>query len=245
MKMIKLMTVTALTVGAVLGTVVESAEARGGRWSIHNSGVFDIDYNFSLFTETPEGEEIFDSEPDYQYLGVFKGAIKNYNYTVIEDWPRKTNPYVQKSDLFDVLDLRVRSEWYYRYIYREPGNRTREWREYIEYSFINPKTGRNEIIPPGFGSRIFDFRMLAVNIPQELDPVNSLKDIFTLFSLKDDQTDQTGELLIERLLELDTLNPDNVEVSVSVPESDISNSLLILGVVGAGWGLQRKLNRKS
>jgi hypothetical protein len=251
MKMIKLITVTALTVGAVFGTIVESAEARGGRWSINSFRGFDSNYEFSLFTETPEGEEIFDSQPNRQDWGIFKGAIQNFNYTVTEccTSPEET-PEILESDSFDVLDLRasIRQEWgltEYSVINSQTGRResSSESSLFIEYSFINPKTGRNEFIPPGSGGvTLVDFAIPLAEIPKELDPVNSLKDIFTLFSLKNDQT---GQLLIEKLLFQNWENEEMKVVKVSVPESDISNSLLILGVVGAGWGLQRKLNRKS
>jgi hypothetical protein len=245
MKMIKLMTVTALTVGAVLGTVVESAEARGGRWSINSFRGVDSNYEFSLFTETPEGEEIFDSQPNRQDWGIFKGAIQNFNYTVTEccTSPEET-PEILESDSFDVLDLRasIRQEWgltEYSVINSQTGRResSSESSLFIEYSFINPKTGRNEFIPPGSGGvTLVDFAIPLAEIPKELDPVNSLKDIFTLFRQPS---------LIERLLQQNLENSEIEVVEISVPESDISNSLLILGVVGAGWGLQRKLNRKS
>jgi hypothetical protein len=236
MKMIKLMTVTALTLGAVLGTVVESAEARGGRWSINSYRGVDSYYEFSLLTETPEGEEIFDSEPNRQDLGIFKGAIQNSYYRITEccTSPEET-PEILVSGSFDVLDLWVRIRWEWGLIpYGErydPDIEVSSESLFIEYRFINPQTGREEFI----GSDLVDFAIPLAEIPKELDPVNSLKDIFTLFRQPS---------LIGRLLFLNLENSE-IEVSVSVPESDISNSLLILGVVGAGWGLQRKLNGKS
>jgi hypothetical protein len=242
MKMIKLMTVTALTVGAVLGTVVESAEARGGRWSINSYRGENTYYEFSLFTETPEGEEIFDSEPNRQDLGIFKGVIQNSNNGILEccTSSEETPEIRRETGSFDVLDLWVSIRWEWGLTeYRNPNTLgsylSSERSLFIEYNFINPQTGTREFILSGTMVPL-DFAIPLAEIPKELDPVNSLKDIFTLFKQPS---------LIEWLLERNMENEDIEVVEISIPESDISNSLLILGVVGAGWGLQRKLNRKS
>ncbi|MEL7038109.1 MAG: hypothetical protein AAFO04_21210, partial [Cyanobacteria bacterium J06592_8] len=85
MKLMKLMTVTALTTATVFGSFVESAEARGGRWSASNTQEVDTVLEFSLFTQTPGGEDILDSEPNNPNLGLFKGAIEDFYFDSISE----------------------------------------------------------------------------------------------------------------------------------------------------------------
>jgi hypothetical protein len=230
MKLIKLMTVTALTVGAVFGSFVESAEARGGRWSGNSINEVDLDFKFSLFTETPDGEPILDSSPSRVFctrfrcvkrdlspnLGIFEEAIRDLSYTAAEE-----NGSFLVSGKFDLLDLRARKRG-----------------EIVEYSFLIPNKNI-EVFPINIFS--FDFQisldfleetLQELDLDLDLDPVNSLEDIFTLFNERDDE----GELLLQRLLK-----QQNRTVSISVPESSSINSLLAISILGAGLGLKRKL----
>jgi hypothetical protein len=68
-------------------------------------------------------------------------------------------------------------------------------------------------------------------VPEQLDPVNSIEDIFTLFNLRDDD----GELLVQSLLPID-IN--------SVSEPSLINSLLAIGIFGTGFALRRKFQKK-
>ncbi|MCG5059476.1 MAG: hypothetical protein KA714_16215 [Limnoraphis sp. WC205] len=241
MKMIKLMTVTALTVGAVFGTIVESAVARGGRWSGSNTNDPSSDFEFSIFTQTPDGEPILDSSGSiYAFtrsgllkrydrnpnLGNFEGAIRNFSFTANSDILG-----FQVSGSYDILDLRARKidanyqELIYNYETREYDLVTPEL---VEYSFLLPGTDYNIFSPYIFG---FSFELPLDGVPEQLDPVNSIEDIFTLFNLRDDD----GELLVQSLLPID-IN--------SVSEPSLINSLLAIGIFGTGFALRRKFQKK-
>lgn len=243
MNLMKWMTVTALATATVFGSFVGSAEARGGKWSGENINEPETFFEFSLFTQTPEGEDILDSVPTRRIerctgifrsgfgvirqpercflgndVGLFKEAIRDFSFCSQSDLPDKfpelgfgcessnfKGSYT--GDSFHVLDLQARD--------REG---------VVEYSFLLPHTDQ-EVFPTNqfFG---FDFELPLDMIPQELDPVNSIEDIFTLFNLRNDD----GKLLIQRLKKIS-----------SVPESSSRNTLLAIGILGVGIGVKRKL----
>ncbi|KKD35968.1 MAG: PEP-CTERM sorting domain-containing protein [Limnoraphis robusta] len=232
MKMIKLITVTALTLGAVFGSFVESAVARGGRWSGSSTAEPENYFEFSLFTQTPRGQDIRDSKRGNRNLGLFKGAIENFSFCSQSDdadtFPNLgngcelsgfTGSYID--DSFPVLDLQARN--------REG---------VVEYSFLLPNTNK-QVFP--IDSLLFNFQLRLDRIPSELrlDPVNSLKDIFSLFNLRDDD----GELLLKSLLNSTNSDAD-VEIQY-VPEPSSMNALFAIGILGAGFGLKRRFKIKS
>ena len=86
MKLMKLMTVTALATAAVFGSFVESAEARSlSGYSPRGENATDIEQTFFLVDETPDGQSIIDETIDADgkdtnpNLGRFINAIEDFN----------------------------------------------------------------------------------------------------------------------------------------------------------------------
>lgn len=258
MKMIKLITVTALTVGAVFGTVIESAEAgftqngssgSGGRWD-----EIELDYYFELF---PTVEDSFERNIS---LGFFPNAVENFtggfddiddnlsefDELLIVDSLVLENPDTAKTPenvplTLDLMTKLLSSEDQIEYILT--GTQLTELGitelaliidGFSDIPDIDPENAVNSL------EYIIEKQLLGfINTIRVSGP--SSGDLGEIFSSTNEVCDPEAERQCQ---------PVNVElitrtIPEAIPESDTQNSLLVLGILGAGWGLKRRFQVKS
>lgn len=247
MKLIKLMTVTALTMGAVLGAVVEPANAAffgGGRSYSYGSALPEL--FFDLVTQTGDGATI---EPTAENSSVvFSNAVEDFIYRsrAIELISPGSEDNIAKFT-FDLGDLKAEFV---------PGE------ELVRYTFLSDQiqlelTDINDgELDEGFGieapslDSLITFDLDISNVPEQdrNDYVNSLSFIIENNLLSSDLvteiklTDEFGKDLFEEDLDFPTPLEDNTEEfeivvtdlpnrSTTVPEPGTVISLLTTGTL--------------
>lgn len=253
------MTVTALTVGAVFGSFIESSEAgftqngssgSGGRWD-----QIELDYYFELF---PTVEDSFDQNTS---LGFFANAVENFTggfFDVDDNLSEFDELLIVDSLVVDSPDTAKKPENVPLTLDLMTKLLTSEDKiEYILTGTQLTELGITEL------ALIIDGLSDIPDIEPE-NAVNSLEYIIekqllgfiNTIRVSGPSSRDLGEIFSS---ENEVCDPDDIEeecqpVSVqsitrtipeAIPESDTQNSLLVLGILSAGWGLKRRFQVKS
>ncbi len=249
MKLMKLMTVTALATAAVFGSFVESAEAfftqtgNKAEGSLFQS--LEVDYSFTLVPTVEDGNtdpisgffrnavtdftggfDDFDNGFKWDLIEIVEssGAVRPNEIGEIDrDGLPKTYEFV---DTPLTLNLKTRL--------RESPDRDMAGIDYILQGEELSRLGITELILQIFGSSY-----VALS-PTTLEPLEPFSDLPSLDTL--DERKQAVNSL-EYIIENELLGFAN-NIAVIVPESHPTNGLLALGVLGIGLGLKRRFQSK-
>ncbi|WP_413160434.1 hypothetical protein ACL6C3_18135 [Capilliphycus salinus ALCB114379] len=268
MKIIKLITVTALTVGAVFGAVVESVNAvtkTGNRGTGGRSDQVGVQYEFSIFSTDDDGNTIPDDDGDpVNSSGTFLNAILDFKAefdnlgTLIdfEDFHIADASLNLKASLInagETIFLPDGVPVFDAFDKTNPLIAETNRIEYILYGGQLESQGISELAliikeVDNLVDDSYDFffeDLESLNTPtKRIMAVNSLDYIIENQLLgKINEIRVSGLSSTEVVLgdeQSDFVESNSEKTYQTIPESNTCSSLLILGVLGVGWGLKRR-----
>ena len=237
---IKSLLIIALTTSVVLGTIADPAEARRrSRYSSRGQDQDTVGATFNLFDQTEDEQPIIDKtivngvDTDFK-LGFFEGAVENYK--VLTKIDKQTNPIddilLPVGTLIDKADFEAELVSAFSIKYRIKKNGTLI--EDFILDFKNTDSDGDVSFIDNKQDTILEVKNFDIN--KAINDISYIADKNLLIATTPSFNSAFNDLLPDTVLE----GTDEVN-STKVPESSTINTLLILGILGTGLLLKRKI----